>query len=484
MERFREIRKDNIEPLCILRTLARHGWLAAVNALTFFLAATLAAGLLYPPRHAARATLVVSSRAASSFSTMDTSTANSVAATFTELMGSDLMRSRVSRAAGLSSFDGGILIENTSGTNLITITVSSSSARDSFLVLRTLLSDYNDITGNAFQGAVFTILNEPSLSDVSTLPMALGRLQKLSALTGAALVLALLCYYAVARGTVQTERGAKEALDAVILSSVPHERLPRGRRGQEIRVTAPTISYGFHEALQKLSARLEQHKEAGGSKVFLLGSVAEHEGKSTIADNLALALCSRHKNVLVMDCDLRKPSRFAAVSGSAAWKSVYQYQVGSFSLDLISDESATHFALFSREAPENPTLLFSHPDFKKLLANLRNICSYILIDSPPLGLFSDGERLADLADASLLVVRQDLVPAPAVNDAVDTLRGARASFLGCVLNDMYVLPFTAPATSSSGYGYGYGYGYGKYGKYGYGRYEGKARKQSEREGNA
>lgn len=67
----------------------------------------------------------------------------------------------------------------------------------------------------------------------------------------------------------------------------------------------------------------------------------------------------------------------------------------------------------------------------------------------------------------MLVVRQDTVPAPEINDAIDALRAGKAEFLGCILNDMAHL-----TAYSAGYGYGYGYygyGYGKkYDKYGYG----------------
>ena len=95
---------------------------------------------------------------------------------------------------------------------------------------------------------------------------------------------------------------------------------------------------------------------------------------------------------------------------------------------------------------------------------------YIIIDSPPIALFSDVEALADQADASLLVVRQDGVPAGRINDAADMLRQSRARLLGCVFNDVRSMPFS---TDHRGYGYGYVYGYGyKYG-YGYGQSAGR-----------
>ena len=76
-----------------------------------------------------------------------------------------------------------------------------------------------------------------------------------------------------------------------------------------------------------------------------------------------------------------------------------------------------------------------------------------------MGMFPDAEILAELVDASVLVVRQDYTAACDVNDAIDALNGCKNTFLGCILNDMRTSSF-------SQYGYGTRHGYGS--KYGYG----------------
>lgn len=76
-----------------------------------------------------------------------------------------------------------------------------------------------------------------------------------------------------------------------------------------------------------------------------------------------------------------------------------------------------------------------------------------------MGICPDAEALADISDASILVVRQDYTPACDINDAADILREANAEFLGCILNDMRDIDDYLP----SGYGYRKKYGYGYYG---------------------
>jgi Mrp family chromosome partitioning ATPase len=85
-----------------------------------------------------------------------------------------------------------------------------------------------------------------------------------------------------------------------------------------------------------------------------------------------------------------------------------------------------------------------------------------------MALVSDAEGMMELADASVLVVRQNKAKAGGINRAIATLEGGNAKLLGCVLNDVY-----ATGLSGDGYGYGYGYGYGRYGRYGKYGYYGK-----------
>ena len=83
---------------------------------------------------------------------------------------------------------------------------------------------------------------------------------------------------------------------------------------------------------------------------------------------------------------------------------------------------------------------------------------YILIDTSPMALVAETEELAQKADASVLVVKQDMVLTKDINDAVDALNDTNAKVLGCILNDAAQgLP-----GSRSHYGYGSRYGYGGY----------------------
>ena len=119
--------------------------------------------------------------------------------------------------------------------------------------------------------------------------------------------------------------------------------------------------------------------------------------------------------------------------------------------------------LFSVAHDRRCTELLNSPAMDMLLKQLQ-VFDFVLLDTPPMSYFVDAETLAEKADATMLVVRQDCTPAVQVNETIHTLRASGSRFLGCILNDITF-------SLTEGYGsYGhYGYGsYGKYGHYGYG----------------
>lgn len=98
-------------------------------------------------------------------------------------------------------------------------------------------------------------------------------------------------------------------------------------------------------------------------------------------------------------------------------------------------------------------------NFQKLLENLKKENDYVIIDTPPFLQNADTEEMAQMADASLLVVAEHRVQAKDLNAALDLLNAQGEKNLGCVYNNAHV-EFLRPMAS---YGYQYAYHYGRYG---------------------
>ncbi|MBQ4045600.1 MAG: hypothetical protein II627_04045, partial [Lachnospiraceae bacterium] len=109
--------------------------------------------------------------------------------------------------------------------------------------------------------------------------------------------------------------------------------------------------------------------------------------------------------------------------------------------------------------------MLSSSRMKDLLKLVRKKYDYVIVDSSPMQLVADAEEIADMTDASMLVVRQHLVEAKQINDGIDSLNSRKHKVIGCVFNYAHSGRFGSVGAFAYGnsYGYGYGYGYGKYG---------------------
>jgi Mrp family chromosome partitioning ATPase len=89
------------------------------------------------------------------------------------------------------------------------------------------------------------------------------------------------------------------------------------------------------------------------------------------------------------------------------------------------------------------------------LAKAKSLYDFVIIDTPPLTIVADAFALAEYADHTLFVIRQNYTPISLLRTLQDSYSSGKLRNVSIVLNDIY--------RSGHGYGYRYGYGYG----YGY-----------------
>lgn len=480
-----DLKYSDIEPLCLWRAVLRDVWMVIAAAICGFFGAYLAIDLFFAPEYCGSATFVVMAKSATYSSVVDVSTANSVASTFSELLSGKLMQEKVAAMAGIENFSGEITAENKDSTNLVTLKVTALSAKQAFAMINALSENHTVLTEKIFNNAVISTLSEPVITEKPTFTGSKIKTELTAAVVCAALMAALLCFFSVDADTVQTESAARTKIDGKLIRTVPHGqawhtvkgafknlmRQANKRRPEAPKVTDPLAGFAFSEAIHYIRTKVEQKKSDSGKNVFFVGSVCQNEGKSMLIENIALSLGMKHDKIVVVDCDLRKPSRYRNALNKDEWQPIQNFDINGIALNIVYNSKTNIHILYCPEIPETPADLFNTEGFIAVLKSLKESSNYLLIDSPPLEIFSDGEVLADFADYSMLVVRQDCVPAPMINDAIDVLRTKNAEFMGFIFNDA-----VQSRKSIAGYGYGYGgkygYGYGgKYGSYGsYGRY--------------
>lgn len=186
-------------------------------------------------------------------------------------------------------------------------------------------------------------------------------------------------------------------------------------------------------------------------KVILVTSSGPSEGKTTTAGNLALSFSQTGKKVLVIDCDLRKPSvhKKFQISNTAGLSNIL---VGENEFaDTVNKYSDNLWIIPSGTIPPNPSEMLMSKKFKNFIDEMREKFDYIIIDTPPVIAVTDAQILSTEADGCILVVSSGEAQREAVQKSRELLENVNAKILGVVLNKMDL-------KSRGSYGYYYYYG--------------------------
>lgn len=158
------------------------------------------------------------------------------------------------------------------------------------------------------------------------------------------------------------------------------------------------------------------------------------EGKTTTAGNFALSLAQDGKKVILMDCDLRKPSihKTFRVSNNNGISDVLVGKV-EITKAIQHHESSMHI-LTSGKIPSNPSEMLGSKLMKKLLEELRESYDYVVIDVPPVLAVTDAQLVATKVDGVVLVVKAQGAKKDNVINAKNALDKIHANMIGTVLN--------------------------------------------------
>ncbi len=481
MSKTQKRSRFRIDLYSILRDIIRNIWVVILAALIGFMSVDIWNGSTYTPMYTSSATLIVNLKNSASYSYTNLAASSEMAEIYTSVFVQPTMKAYAADHLGMDGFSGSISSSVLKDTNIFTVSVTSSSPEMSYRELCAVLEIYPQISETVFSDSVIEIMRQPNLPK-SPSNFISAKNRTLAVIGCAGLTLAIIVWLSFMRDTVKDEQTFHEEIDAKLFGIIGHEKPHLSlqeilhRKKNSRLISNAFSSFRFTEHYHKLATKLEYIRRNEGARLFLITSLAENEGKSTIAANIALALAQRNNKVAILDMDFKKPSLSKVfglqdkqtdelgelLSGKKTFAEYNFYQYKGEELYLgLNKRSYTHYAdwLYSDKVAEV---------FEALRAS---DFDFVIIDTPPISVAADVTGIVNYSDRSLLAVRTDCVSIAAINDAALSLSES-GNFCGCILNDVHrefnLLGQLGSDESGSYGGYYNGYGYGKK-KYGYGK---------------
>jgi capsular exopolysaccharide synthesis family protein len=192
-------------------------------------------------------------------------------------------------------------------------------------------------------------------------------------------------------------------------------------------------STGVVEEYRKLASVLHHAQGAHGLKVLMVTSAAAGEGKTLTSVNLALTLSkSFHRRVLLIDCDLRKPTVHQIFG--------LENTAGVIDALRSTDDPKVHLIqvmprltlMLSGGMAADPITLLSSAVVPNLFRDVSEMFDWVIVDTPPAAVLPDCSLLSPAVDAAVVVVGAFETPYPLVQRAVEAI--GRDKVIGAVMN--------------------------------------------------
>ena len=439
----------------ISRDLLRQWWAILLFSITAAILVNFLASIVYRPVYATSTTFVVTTRGTNTSIYQDITSATDTAARFQTILESNILKRAIAKDLNIDEYNATTEVKLLEETNLIVLTVKHKSALMAYRYIQSIMNNYSVVSDFVIKNVVLDVIQSPAIPVMPSNPNRSKLYTLLGFLVGLAIAVLYVAYFSYLKDTVKNSKEASSKLAARLLGTVYHEKVGKERRKtrkNSMVITNPILSFRYTESCRMAASRIRSRMDRKGAKTLLVTSVAENEGKSTVASNIAVSIAQEGKNVLLIDADFRKPSLYKIfdidknqVTNLVA---ILRSGVGMQKSIVKLKKYPLYFILNNTNTGSIDDVLANNR-FQSLIRFSRTKFDYIILDTAPMGLVPDAEGIAELCDASLIVVREDLILAKNINDAIDTLNETNAKVLGIVFNDAKLRGVSAIRTNSA-----------------------------------
>lgn len=190
----------------------------------------------------------------------------------------------------------------------------------------------------------------------------------------------------------------------------------------------------FIEAYRGIRTRLEYSSVDKKLKTLMITSAEPAAGKSSISLNLASVLSQGGKKVIIVDCDLRKPSIHMKLKLTNN-KGLTDYLIGKIKLnEAIRKVNNNLEVITSGNKATDPSNIIGSKAMEKFINELNEIYDYVIIDTPSIKNINDGLELANKCDGVIYVVKAEKTKKDDIIEGYRELEDINANIIGSILN--------------------------------------------------
>ncbi|PMB05233.1 lipopolysaccharide biosynthesis, partial [Fischerella thermalis CCMEE 5196] len=218
----------------------------------------------------------------------------------------------------------------------------------------------------------------------------------------------------------------------------------------------PTILSVYSPYLEYYEKFRSNLRRLGGKnlKVILITSVSSSEGKTVSAYNLGIASARAGKRTLIIETDLRSPSRSPSlkvtIDPNANIEPLRYYGSLSECIRLVPDIENLYIVP-SVGPVSQPAAILESSELRRLIEDARERYDLVIIDTNPISLSNDALLIQPYSDGIILVTRPHYTQENMLGEVVDELVELELGLVGAIINGADIsVPQLVELVSASG----------------------------------
>lgn len=342
-----------------------------------------------------------------------------------------------------------ISIESVSSTSLINISIEDKIPENSSKIANEIANVFTKKVAEIYNINNVQIVNQ---AEIPQEPSNINH-KKDIVIFGLIGLLVSITYIIIANMFDTTIKSSEELDDVFglpILASIPMYGKKSQKGNDKELIVDKDPKSPISEVFRTLRANIQFMNTKKKSKVVLITSTVEGEGKSWIAANLAVTFAQAGKLTLVIDADMRKgrqsdifnikakPGISNYLSGIVENKEKNEKKINDIENYIQETQIKNLYVIPSGDTPPNPSeLLLSHK-MRDVIKQLKEQCDVIIVDGTQCDLIADSLVLARLADTTIITTAYKQTKKENLRKVIEKIINVGGKNIGFVLNKVHI----------------------------------------------